>query len=158
MHACRALQRRRQTADALASGLAVAVLLLFMTACSEPFVVLPGGQLPGKVAAPPALWGDVPETIDIESRPDDPYSVIVWAVGLGPDLYVATSGEGTNWTRHFDANPLMRARIDSTLYELSAVKIGDPTEMARVIAAYEAKYDTEPAAFSSGMIYRLDRR
>jgi hypothetical protein len=66
----------------------IAVLLcLTLTAC-EPLIMIPGGALSGREHAVPASWdfaADV-ETFQLETTPEDPYSVNVWGIAVGPDF------------------------------------------------------------------------
>jgi hypothetical protein len=136
-------------------------LLALLTACGDPIMTLPGGELSGSVASPPADWSGVAgvKTIQVEFRPSDPYSHNIWGVGIGRDLYIATSGDGTRWTPFVAADPHVRARIDGQLYELLAAPVTDTDERARVAAAYVTKYDVDPDDnwVAEGLIYRLDR-
>mgnify|MGYP001175962376 CR=1 FL=1 len=134
--------------------------LLMITACSEPLVVIPGGKLDGQVQPTPELWNQVADTIQVEMRSNDPYSINIWAAGLGPDLYMATSKDGTRWTEFLTADPNVRARVNGTLYKLNVTQVSDPEERASVIAAYVSKYELEADGewVKDGQIFRLDRR
>ncbi len=132
------------------------VLAFCLMACSEPFVSIPGGELPGVQQAPPETWSDVPETIQLETRPQDPYSVNIWGVGLGRDLYIATDDdEGNNWTEHIAEDNNVRVRIDGRLHHLKASLVQDAQERGRVAEAYFEKYGVDYLA--GGMVFRLDR-
>ncbi len=135
------------------------VLALSLMACSEPFVTIPGGELAGAHQAPPEAWSDVPDTIQLETRPQDPYSINIWGLGLGPDLYVATSDDGTNWTGHIAEDNNVRVRIDGRLHHLKASPVQDAQERRRVAEAYFEKYDVDPEDgwVAGGMVFRLDR-
>ena len=100
-----------------------------MTACGEPFSKLAGGELSGVTATPPALWSDVPDVVQLEVRPADPYSVNVWCVVVDNDLYIATSPEGNEWLAHIRSDGKVRLRLGETLYPLRAVEIGDAPEL-----------------------------
>ena len=138
------------------------VLLLTLVGCGDPISMLPGGALSGQVAAPPADWTALAnvDTIQVEFRPSDPYSHNIWAVGIGHDLYIATGADGTRWTPFVAADPLVRARIGTALYELSAAAVTDAVERGRVADEYGKKYELDAADnwVSKGLIYRLDRR
>ena len=134
--------------------------VLAVAACSEPFVTIPGDELAGRALDPPTEWHDVPDTIQLETRPVDPYSINIWGVGVGPDLYVATSADGTTWTGFLEADDSVRVRLDDRIYSLQATEVGDAAERNRVAAAYAEKYDVDPGDgwVIEGMIIRLDRR
>ncbi len=139
----------------------ILVLISGVAACSEPFITIPGGVLTGEVLDPPLEWGEVPDTIQLETRPSDPYSINIWGLALDNRLYVATGDDGTNWTAHIEADPGVRVRLaPEQTYRLQANLVTDATERAAVIGAYAAKYDVDPEDgwVQGGMIFRLERR
>ena len=123
-------------------GLAVAAGLV-LAACGGPLGPIAGGELAGVEAEPPALWGSVPETIQLEVRPTDPYSVNVWGVGIGANLYVAHGPEVSTWGTRLQADPRARVRIGDTVYALEAVVVEEAAEHGRVVDAYVAKYGAD---------------
>ncbi|MDP6376267.1 MAG: hypothetical protein QF921_18015 [Pseudomonadales bacterium] len=144
----------------IARGVLAGISLSLVAGCAEPVIVIPGGELSGTVVEPPAEWLDVPETIQLETRPGKPYSINIWALGVGRDLYIATSAGGTTWSSFIEADPHVRVRMGKTLYQLRATEIYDLEERGRVGAGYVAKYDVdvEDNWVSSGLVLRLDRR
>lgn len=136
------------------------ILATLLVSCGEPLSMIPGGQLSGEVKAAPPSWADVPETIQVETRLSDPYSINIWGVGIGQHLYIATSDSGTTWSDFIDADSNIRARVGSSLHELNATSITDPAERGSVIAAYVSKYelDKDDNWVEAGLIFRLDRR
>jgi len=150
--------RTRPTSPALCGML----FMLFLAGCSEPFIVFAGQRLSGEESAPPADWSAL-ETIDtmqLETRPDNPYSVNVWAVGIGPDLYIGTGPDGTRWSRHLDEDRNVRFRVEGQVYALRAYPVTEPDERRRVAEAYVAKYDLDASEnwVMGALVYRLDRR
>ena len=133
--------------------------LLAAAGCSEPFVTIPGGELPGEVLEPPTDWAEVPETIQLETRPADPYSINLWSVGIGSDLYVATGAEGTAWTGFIEQDPNVRVRLGGGLYRLQAAVVDEAEVRTEVVHAYADKYDVDPQTgwVADGTIIRLDR-
>lgn len=133
--------------------------LLAAAGCSEPFVTIPGGELAGQVLNPPEIWADVPDTVQLETRPENPYSINIWSVGLGPDLYVATGPDGTAWTEFIELDPNVRVRLGDGLYRLQARVVDEADARKQVVRAYADKYDVDPLDgwVTEGMIIRLDR-
>ena len=131
-----------------------------LTACSDPIIMLPGGHLAGTETPAPQLWTSVPDTVQLETNPGDPYSVNVWAAGVGSQLYVATGEEGSSWSEYMDADPLVRIRMGDSIYLLSASRVTDQQERLAVGAAYIVKYDMDPEddMAEASRVYRLDRR
>ena len=154
-----AFQGRPPARSALLRSAAVAVLAA--AGCSEPFGFIPGGELEGQVEPAPADWTDLEErhNVQLEIRPDSPYSINMWAVGIGPDVYVATREDGTRWTEYLEETPDVRVRVDAAIYELVAVRVHDGNERRAVSAAFAAKYDLQPSDnwVVGGQVFRLDR-
>jgi len=141
--------------------LAMSALLLSLAGCSEPFIVFAGGELSGEVAPPPEDWSELEdeETFQLETRPEDPYSVNVWAVGIEDDVYVGTGPEGTRWSQYVQEQPQVRLRVGETLYALEAVPVTDPVERRQVAEAYADKYamDQDENWVKGALVFRLDR-
>ena len=136
--------------------------LLALAGCSEPFGFIPGGALEGEAMAPPFDWSALAEldNVQLEFRPDSPYSINIWAVGLGRDVYVATREDGTRWTEYLQETPDVRVRVGTAIYELLAVRVKDAAERRKVSAAFIAKYgmDADDNWVQGGQVFRLDRR
>ncbi len=137
--------------------------MLLLSACSGgPLVTIPGAALSGSVVAAPDDWAALAaqDTIQVEFRPADPYSINIWGAGIGRDLYIATGADGTRWTVFIDADPRVRVRIGESLFELQAVRVSDTAEHARVVSAYEKKYELDVGDnwVTDGQVYRMDRR
>lgn len=136
--------------------------LICLAGCSEPFIVFAGGELSGHVEQPPAEWSQLrdEETFQLETRPDDPYSVNIWAVGIEDNAYIGTGPDGTNWSDHIAADPRVRLRVGETVYPLLAHPVSNRAERTRVAAAYAEKYDMDRDEnwLKDALVYRLDRR
>lgn len=133
----------------------VALAALVLAAGCGPFFLLPGGALEGTPASVPADWSfsDEVDTVQLETRPEDPYSVNIWIVGLGPHLYVHAGTNRSNWVEHIEANSEVRVRIEDALYELSASRVDGQEEFARFADAYEKKYDLRPRNENVAEVY-----
>lgn len=142
--------------------LLVFLTLVCLAGCSEPFIVFAGGKLSGEPEAPPADWSALAdeETFQLETRPNDPYSVNIWAVGIGEDVYIGTGPDGTNWSGHIDDDPRVKLRVGETLYPLLAHAVTNREERGRVARAYADKYglDQDENWLKDALVYRLDRR
>ena len=134
--------------------LAMAALL----ACG-PTLLLPGGALEGTPAPPPSDWNGLSEvsTIQLESRPNDPYSVNIWAVGIDDKLYVHAGANRAAWVEHMDEDPAVRVRVGETMYDLTAVRVEGQDEFDAFANAYEAKYGSRPRNESVGVQQSLGR-
>jgi hypothetical protein len=141
---------------------ALLALSLLALACG-PLGPLPGGALSGTPSQPPQDWSRAADedTVQLETRPSDPYSVNVWGVGLETGFYVASGkGEDANWAKHIQADPNVRLQIGDTIYELRAGRVTDEAELESFRKALEAKYDFEvsPEQRDRAWIFRLDPR
>jgi hypothetical protein len=136
------------------------ILLMLVAGCGDPIVMLPGGALKGEPTAAPADWSALAniKTIQVEFRPDDPYSHNIWGVGIGSDLYIATGADGTRWTPFVATDPRVKVRVGTALYDLIAVPVTDAAERARVSQAYVQKYELKPEDQKGDeLVFRLDR-
>ena len=108
--------------------------------------MIPGGKLEGAPAAPPSDWSlaDDVSTVQLETNPQDPYSVNIWAVGIGPILYVHAGANRSTWVEHMEADPQVRVRIEEDIYTLRASRVEGQDEFDRFSDAYEEKYGSRP--------------
>lgn len=120
-----------------------------------PTLLMPGGRLAGPEAAVPADWAfsDEISTIQLETRPGDPYSVNIWAVGLGDRLYVHAGANRSRWVQNLMAEPQARVRVGGTLYPVVAVRVEDPAEFAAFADAYQKKYGLRPRNENVAEVY-----
>ena len=143
-------------------GIGTVLAALALAAC-EPVFVFPGQQLSGEQRPVPDAWDftDAVDVVQVETRPGDAYSVNVWGVGLGPYFYVAASdGEDARWARAIEENPQVRLKVRDDIYALHATRIADAEELARVMAAFEAKYEVEADDnfVAEAWVYRFARQ
>lgn len=146
----------------IASGLALLIVSTLLAGCEEPFIVMSGGALSGEVMDPPVDWTELnrEEIVQLETRPGDPYSVNIWMIGKGPDVYVATGDDPTRWSRNIEENPDVRLRVRGVIYELEATRVEDVDEKKVIGAEYVSKYDVDGDDnwVQEGQLFRLDRR
>ena len=141
----------------------VLLALLPVSVACGPVWMLPGGRLSGEVSPTPGDWAFSEEvkTVQLETRPEDPYSVNIWGAGIGDRFYLA-SGKGgdAKWAQYGAEDPEVRLRVGSTLYELHAVRVEDEAERERFLAALERKYDWQPDGDEGedAWLFRLDPR
>ena len=137
------------------------VVLLGLSLGCGPVFVFPGGRLSGDVAPAPADWAftDAVDTVQLETRPADPYSVNIWGTAAGGAFYVAGRGD-SRWIQNAAADPAVRLRVDGTVYELRAVPVDDDAELGGLLAAMKKKYDFEPDPEdrASSRAFRLEPR
>ena len=132
-------------------------------ACGNPHGMLPGGKLDGQlVTAPVDDWSFTHDakTVQLETRPDSPYSVNVWCVAKGANLWVSAGRDSNKWANNMLAEPRVRVRVGERLYERKAVRVTDAEEIEIVKSLYEEKYDwkRDPDDKTSRLLFRLDPR
>ena len=111
-------------------GLAVASVVL-VTACGGPAGIIPGGELSGEEGTA-TTWTEVVTesgTLDLETRPDDPYSVRINYVFRDGSVYIDPD-PGRSWYDHLVEDPTVRVRIDGRIYRARAVRVTDTAELA----------------------------
>lgn len=101
-----------------------------LASCDGPLFVFPGGELGGEsVASPVTDWSFVTDRfVDLETRPEDPYSVELNYVVRDGQLYLDPA-EGRRWLEHIRADPRVRVRFAGKIYPLRAVLVGEPGEV-----------------------------
>lgn len=138
---------------------AFAVLAL---ACSDPFVLLPGGALDGSPSPVPTSWSftDEVDTIQLETNPADPYSVNIWVVAMDGALYVHSGTNRATWIENMESDPKVRLQVDDSIYALSATRVTDQGEFDRFSALYEEKYGNPPRnpSVTEAHLFRLVAR
>jgi len=121
-------------------------VLALCLACGGPMLVFPGGKLSGEVVHEPIEdWSFVSEEsfVDLETTPDDPYSVQLNFILRDGDLYIDPA-EGRGWFEYLKTDPNVRVRFGDKIYPVTAVLVGRPGELEGF----------DPDRF----IYRLDSR
>ncbi len=138
-----------------------ALLLALLAACG-PLNVIPGGELAGSTQPAPTDWGfsDAVRTVQLETRPADPYSVNVWGVGLGSHFYVFAADRESRWAAYIAEDPRVRLRVRDDVFALRATRTENPSELDAFHAALDRKYDYELDADerSQALIFRLEAR
>jgi hypothetical protein len=113
-----------------------------------PLGPIPGGALQGPVDPNPRPeWSNLEEVIELEIRPERPWSLSVWNVVIDGQLYVpSASGARRRWTQVAIADPLARLRTRGRIYELRIEKVEDPELRKRVGEAVARRYGFDPPA------------
>jgi hypothetical protein len=137
------------------------LLVIAAAACNGPFVLLPGGKLDGEARPAPSDWtfaGDY-GTVQLETRPEDPYSVNVAFTVVDNRLYINAGDTETQWVKNIAANPRVRLRMDGVLYELRAERVTDPAEIAVFGEAWTSQsfFRRDPTGLDEVWLYRLVR-
>jgi len=122
----------------------VAGLLLALWGC-VPLGPIPGGALSGDVFPPPRDFGSLRPygTIQLETRPADPYSVNAYAAAIGPHVFIGCRPD-SRWLPYVLENPDVRLRVNGRVYELRAERSENPAEREAFFADLRTHYDWSP--------------
>jgi len=124
-------------------------------------MVFPGGTLDGPVKAPPQSFGFARDagTVQLETRPEDPYSVNIACAIVGDALYVSAGDNKSQWVENMEANPLVRMRIEGEIYELRARRVTDDDELNSFAEEWIKKaWARDPRDLDEAWVYRLEAR
>lgn len=115
-------------------------------ACSSESLPFPRGALTGTPTPIPSDWAMVEavQVIQLETRPEQPYSVNLWIIGADDYLYVFAGSLKSNWVEHIEANPDVRLKIGQAIYELRAILVKNANEFEMFAQGWEAKYGRRP--------------
>ena len=129
---------------------------LILSGCADPIINIPGGKLSGEVTPAPATWAGLPDVVQLEMRPTDPYSINIWAVVSNNAVYVAT--QDARWLPFIRSDASVRLRIDKQIYELNATEVTDREEKTAVGKVYTEKYDYDLNAedLAKASVFRLN--
>ncbi len=137
------------------------IVVLILTGCSG-YIPFSSNQLNGVVTQTPTSWSEVAaaKIIQLETQPEDPYSVNLWVIGMDAYLYVHAGDNLAAWVEHIQINPDVRLGYDGKIYELMATRVEDEDEFARFIPIYAEKYGNPPrnSNLSEIYLYRLASR
>lgn len=118
-----------------AVALAVAAVAAAARFSDGPIGPFPGGALRGTVDPDPDPdWRSAGRTIELEIRPDEPWSLRTYAIPYGRELYVPSfQAERRRWVPVALADPRVRVRLGERLYERRLERVADPATRARLI-------------------------
>ena len=135
------------------------VVAVASTGCNGPTLLLPGGRLDGEARPAPSDWAFAGDygTVQLETRPDDPYSVNVAFTVVGGRLHINAGDTETQWVKNIASNPLVRLRMDGALYDLRAARVTNTDEIAAFARAWtsQSTFRRDPTKLDPVWIYRL---
>lgn len=136
--------------------------LLLLSACEGPFIFAAGGALSGAVTQAPDRWQLEADSAvaQLETRPEEPYSINFTYVQLDGRFYVYAGDTRTNWVKHIEQNPLVRVRVQDTIYPARAVRVVSDEELSEFAAVWAnlSVFQRDPMNFDEVWLYRLEAR
>ena len=146
----------------MTNRLVSSLLAVIALACNGPLGLLPGGKLTGESRPTPSDWNGVAKsgTVQLETRPEAPYSVNISYRVLDGVLYINAGDTETAWVKNMAANPNVRLRVHGGVYELKASRITSAEEIAAFGAEWmkQGSWARDPTKLEQVWIYRLDPR
>ena len=109
-----------------------------------PIGPMPGPRLSGTLVEEPVQdWSfvDAVKVIEVETRPDAPYSVSTWMTRVDDGLYVFAGDDESPWVQYILQEPVVRVRIEGRIHELLAVGVSDLQIKRIFLEAMKAKYE-----------------
>lgn len=135
------------------------LLLLLLGGCNGPFGLMAGGRLDGSSAPAPADWAFAGSsgTLQLETRPEEPYSVNLAYTVLDGVLYLNAGDTRTQWVENMDADPRVRLRLDGRVYDLRAERVTEAAELDAFGAAWtdQSFFRRDPRELGEVWVYRL---
>jgi hypothetical protein len=111
-----------------------------------PLGPFPGPKLRGSVVEEAAKdWSsvDAVKVVQIETDPEDPYSVSTWLTRVGSEIYVFAGSDESPWVRNIGEDPRVRVRIEGRIHELRAAKVRDLEKKRAFLTAMKSKYQND---------------
>jgi len=131
----------------------VVILALLLSACG--YIPFSSSELDGTVTPIPQSWSNVAQAdiIQLETRPEDPYSVNLWVLGMHNYLYVYAGDNRAKWVDHIDANPNVRLGHAGKIYELAPTQVDDEAEFNLFAQDWATKYGNLPRNMNLAEVY-----
>jgi hypothetical protein len=109
-----------------------------------PLGPFPGPELAGPLAEEPVEdWSfvDAVKVIQVETRPEDPYSVSTWLARAGDGTYVFAADDESPWVQNIQNDPRVRIRIEGLIYERRAVRVAGLETKHTFLSTMRSKYE-----------------
>lgn len=135
---------------AAAGGLAMAAVTVAARFSDGPIGPFPGGALSGTVDVDRHPdWRAVGSTVELEIRPDDPWSLRTYAIPYERELYVPSfQAERRRWVAVALADPRVRVRLGDRLFERRLERVTDPATLARLVELMAQLHDWAPGGIA----------
>ena len=116
----------------------------------------------GPVAKPPSTWElDRDSALaQLETQPNDPYSINFTYVQLDGRLYAYAGDTRTNWVANIEKDPLVRVRLQNKIYAARAIRVTSSEELNNFASVWTglSVFQRDPMQFDEVWLYRLEAR
>ena len=104
-----------------------------------------GGALKGEERAAMEDWSSVADVsiIQLETNPNEPYSVNLWMIADGADLLVYGGDSHAQWAQNIDADPAVRVKIGDYVYPLQGKRETDEAAFRAFVVMWDNKYGSD---------------
>ncbi len=130
--------------------------------CNGPLPFMSGGVLAGEEVPVPPEWSSFESfgVVQLETRPEEPYSVNIAYTLMGGNLYINAGDTETEWVKHMESDPLVRLRMEGAIYPLRSLRVTDRDEIVEfgIIWTSLSVLHRDPAELDEVWIYRLVAR
>jgi hypothetical protein len=100
--------------------------ILAVAGCQTPFLTFSGGALRGQAVVTDSFsFAGQYRLLQLEVRPQDPYSVNLRVVVRDGNLYI-DAAQRRRWHGHIKKNPQVRVKLGSKVYPARAIRVSDP--------------------------------
>lgn len=114
-----------------------------VVACQSPVLIFSGGTLSGPVIDTDSFsFANQYMLLQLEVRPEDPYSVILRVLMHDSQLYI-DAAERRRWHKYLKQNPNVRVKLGGSVYLATAVRVDDP-EITKQFLAGRTIYQLVP--------------
>lgn len=149
----------RDRSRSAATYWALIITTCLVASCNGPLPFMSGGTLDGSVQPAPRLW-ELPDdfgVVQLETRPEEPYSVNIAYTQINGALYINAGDTETEWVKHMESDPRVRLRREGVIYVARAIRVTQDEEITRFGAAWtaESMFHRDPAELDVVWIYRL---
>ena len=99
----------------------------------------------GALSDEPPDWGRVGPTVELQIRPEDPWSLRAYAIPCRGALYVPSFfAESRGWVPVALADPRVLVRLDGRLFPRRIERVTDPTLRSELVAAMAERHGYSP--------------
>lgn len=118
-------------------------LLISIGGCA--YIPFSGGKLTGTPTEALTDWREIARVsiIQLETNPEQPYSVNIWMIAEQARIYVFAGDNYAQWVHNIESNQSVRLQAEEKVYDLRAYRVTDPDEYLSFTHAWNEKYESD---------------